>query len=115
MTTLLHAIYATHQLPDPGLLAVLLESLWLLHVEVFIVRQNTMKEGSIDVQLLNLPSHGCGNVQKHPEGLHLHCRGGGSIIVYTIYLLEALRAPTGLEPDRLSLLVTLQLKSGLTL
>jgi len=60
---LFHPVYAFEQFHDPVFFSLGLEARRLLEVHGFIVRENTVKERGLNVELVNVPVKGCGDVE----------------------------------------------------
>jgi hypothetical protein len=71
--TLLQTVQAFQQLPHTALPSSLLEVFGLARVLDFVGGESCVKEGGLDVDLLDVPSTSCGDVEYRAERLEARC------------------------------------------
>ena len=55
----MHTIYTFHKVHHPGFFPWGLEANRLFHVHCLIVGENAMEEGRLNVEMLDIPTKGC--------------------------------------------------------
>jgi hypothetical protein len=89
MRGLFHAINALHQAHDPILLTGFLETGKSFHEHGLSLREDAMKEGRFNVDVLDVPVKDSSNVYERSEGVKACRRRSSLVVVNGIALNEA--------------------------